>query len=106
MREYLLRGGFFMCDDFHGSDEWEVFAAAMQKVFPDRPIVEIQATDPIFHAVFDLDDRYQIPGAQYLESQRTYEKDGVAPHWRGIYDDQGRLMVAICFNMDLGDSWE
>ena len=28
------------------------------------------------------------------------------PHWRGIYDDNGRLMVAICHNMDLGDSWE
>ena len=36
MREYLLRGGFFMCDDFHGSIEWDVFAASMRKVFPDR----------------------------------------------------------------------
>ena len=30
----------------------------------------------------------------------------VTPHWRGIYDDKGRLMVAINFNMDLGDAWE
>ena len=106
LREYLLRGGFFMCDDFHGSAEWEVFIAGMRRVFPDRPIVEIEGGDPIFHALFDLDNLYQVPGAQYLYSQRTYEKDGVAPHWRGIYDDKGRLMVAICFNMDLGDSWE
>ena len=28
------------------------------------------------------------------------------PHWRGIYDDAGRLMVAISFNIDMGDAWE
>jgi hypothetical protein len=105
-REYLLRGGFFMCDDFHGTREWEVFVASMNKVFPDRPIVEIPNPDSIFHSVFDLDDRYQVPGAQYLYSGRVYEKDGTVPHWRGIYDDRGRLMVAIVFNSDLGDSWE
>ena len=36
----------------------------------------------------------------------TYEQDGYTARWRGIYDDKGRLMVAICHNMDLGDSWE
>jgi len=28
------------------------------------------------------------------------------PHWRCIRDDKGRIMVAICHNMDLGDAWE
>jgi hypothetical protein len=106
MREYLLRGGFFMCDDFHGTEEWSVFIASMQRVFPDRPIVEIDNKDPIFHTIYDLDDRFQVPGEQYVRSHRTYEYDGYMPHWRGIYDDKGRLMVAICFDMDLGDSWE
>jgi hypothetical protein len=106
MREYLMRGGFFMCDDFHGTEEWEVFTSSMQRVFPDRPIVEIDNKDPIFHTIYDLDDRFQVPGEQYVRSHRTYEYDGFVPHWRGIYDDKGRLMVAICFDMDLGDSWE
>ncbi len=106
LREYLLRGGFLMVDDFHGTEEWEVFSRGMQRVFPDRAIVEIDNADAIFHAIYDLDDRYQVPGVQYLRSGRTWEYDGVAPHWRGIYDDKGRLMVAICFDMDLGDSWE
>ena len=106
LRDFLRRGGFFMCDDFHGTREWEVFIASMQRVFPDRPIVEIDNKDPIFHTIFDLDDRYQVPGAQFIRSGRTYEYDGFEPRWRGIYDDQGRLMVAICHNMDLGDSWE
>ncbi len=106
MREFLLRGGFFMCDDFHGTEEWAVFMETMQRVFPDRQVVDIPDSDSIFHAIYDLDHRYQVPGAQYLSSGRTYEYDGFDPHWRGIYDDKGRLMVAICHDMDLGDAWE
>jgi len=106
MREYLLRGGFFMCDDFHGTREWDVFIASMSRVFPDRPIVEIDNKDAIFHVLYDLDERVQVPGIQYWYSGRYYEKDGVTPHWRGIYDDKGRVMVAICFNQDNGDAWE
>ena len=48
MREYLMRGGFFMCDDFHGAIEWEAFTDSMRKVFPDRPIVEIANADAIY----------------------------------------------------------
>ena len=107
LREYLLRGGFLMCDDFHGMAEWEMFVESMAQVFPDRPIVEIENKDPIFHTLYDLNERIQVPGQQYVSTGLTYERvDGVVPHWRGIYDDKGRLMVAICFNMDLGDAWE
>src|SRR6185436_3182018 len=59
LREYLTRGGFLMVDDFHGGFEWEVFEASMKKVFPQRPIVEIDNPDPIFHSIYNLDDRYQ-----------------------------------------------
>jgi hypothetical protein len=106
LREYLERGGFFMCDDFHGTREWEVFIRSMSRVFPDKQIVDLPMEEPIFHTIYDLDDKYQVPGAQILYSGNTYEQDGYDPHWRGIYDDKGRLMVAICHDMDLGDSWE
>jgi hypothetical protein len=106
LREYLLRGGFLMADDFHGTAEWEEFMAGMSTVFPDRPVVEIDNKDEIFQVLYDLDERVQVPGIQYFWSGSTWEKDGVEPHWRGIYDDKGRLMVGICFNMDLGDAWE
>jgi len=106
LREYLLRGGFLMTDDFHGSQEWEVFVASMSRVFPDRPIVEIENSDPIFHVLYDLDDKVQVPGTAALNDGVTYEQDGFVPHWRGIYDDKNRLMVAICFNQDNGDAWE
>ncbi len=106
LRDYLLRGGFFMCDDFHGTIEWENFMASMQKVFPNRPVVDLDNKDPIFHVIYDLDDRFQVPGAQYLFSHSRFEYDGYEAKWRGIYDDKGRVMVAICHNMDLGDAWE
>jgi len=106
LREYLLRGGFFMCDDFHGTNEWEVFKASMKRVFPDREIVDIDNADPIFHTLYDLEGRYQVPGAQYIHTGSLYEHDGYEAKWRGIYDDKGRIMAAICHNMDLGDSWE
>ena len=75
-------------------------------MFPDRLIVDIPNSDSIFHVIYDLDDRYQVLGAQYLRSGRTYEVDGAEARWRGIYDDKGRLLVVICHNMDLGDAWE
>ena len=106
VREYLLRGGFLMVDDFHGTREWAVFMASMSRIFPDRPVVDIDSKDPIFHTVYDLDERVQVPGAQFLRSGRTYEQDGIEPKWRAIYDDQNRVMVAICHNQDNGDAWE
>jgi hypothetical protein len=74
LREYLLRGGFFMCDDFHGTEEWAIFIASMDRVFPDRQIVDIDDADPIFHTIFDLDDRYQVPGEQFVYTHRRAEK--------------------------------
>ncbi|MBT5031820.1 MAG: DUF4159 domain-containing protein [Proteobacteria bacterium] len=99
LREYLDRGGFLMVDDFWGDYEWQTFVESMRRVFPDRPIVEIDEDDPVMHVMFDVDKSTQIPG---MNGIRT----GSIPHWRGIYDDAGRLIVAINFNMDMGDAWE
>jgi Domain of unknown function (DUF4159) len=106
LRDYLLRGGFLVVDDFHGSLEWKGFVQGMHRVFPDRAIVEIPLDDAVFHLAYDLDEHEQIPGLQFLYSGSKSERDGYTPHWRGIYDDEGRLMVVINFNMDLGDAWE
>jgi hypothetical protein len=106
LREYLLKGGFLMVDDFHGIEDWETFLAGMRIVFPDRPIEDLENRDEIFHTLYDLDDRFQVPGEQYVETGRTYEKDGYVPKWRAIRDDKGRVIVAICHNMHLGDAWE
>jgi len=106
LREYLLKGGFIMVDDFHGATDWEHFMNGMLMVFPDRPIEDLNDKDEIFHVLYDLTERFQVPGEQYVGTGRTYEKDGYIPEWRAIKDDRGRVMVAICHNMHLGDAWE
>jgi hypothetical protein len=107
LREYLLRGGFFVADDFHGVVERQVFEESMKLVFPDRPILDIPDNDPVFHAVYDVDDRFQIPGHDHLrQGCKNCENGGRGAHWRGIYDDKGRIMIAISYNSDMGDAWE
>jgi hypothetical protein len=107
LRDYLLRGGFFMADDLHGITEWQVFEERIKKVFPDRPVVEIDDNDPIFHTVYDLATKLQVPGAAHLRAGcKNCNDGGVGAHWRGIYDDKGRVMVAISYNSDIGDAWE
>lgn len=106
LREYLLRGGFLIVDDFHGSAQWEGFMESFRRVFPDREVVDIPDDHEVFHVLYDLGRKEQIPGVYALMSGVTHEQDGYEPHWRGVFDDEGRLMVVINFNMDLGDAWE
>ena len=106
LREYLLRGGFLMVDDFHGPAQWQNFAYAMKQVFPDRQIENIPLDDSIFEILYDINERQQIPGMRALNGGRTWERGGRVARWRGIRDDHERIMVAINFNMDMGDAWE
>jgi hypothetical protein len=102
MREYLERGGFLVVDDFHGEYEWTAFREAMAAVLPGRQIIDIPEGDMLHSILFDLDKRTQIPGERHL----GWERMQGPPHWRGIYDDRGRLMVAMNHNIDMGDAWE
>ena len=104
LRDYLLRGGFLLCDSFYGTVEWEGFVEGMHRVFPDRPILELPDTHPIFHAVYDLSERPQIPTWQHLP--HGYRNDGAMPYWRAILDDDDRVMVMIAFNNDIADGWQ
>ena len=78
----------------------------MDHLFPGRPITEIPDPDPIFHSVFDLEQRYQVPGEWSLGSRTPYLNGGSDPHWRAIYDDKNRITLTVLFNHDTGDSWE
>jgi hypothetical protein len=104
LREFIDRGGFFIGDDFHGPDEWGEFEKRVHYAFPDRPIVDIPNKDPIFHTVYDLDDRYIIVGAEHL--YEGSKNGGTVPRWVGVYDDKNRVVAAGWFNCDTGDSWE
>ena len=83
MREYLERGGFFMADDFHGPEEWDEFEKRIKFVFPDRAIEEIaDKDDPIFHTVYDMDDRVRRRGLGDHLREGT-KNGGTTAYWRG-----------------------
>ncbi len=105
LREYLLRGGFLMVDDFHGEYEWKYFESVMKRVFPEKQFVEVAESDPLMHIFFDIDQKVQIPGDRHLFFGGPPQMEG-PPHWRALYDDKGRLIVMANHNMDIGDGWE
>jgi hypothetical protein len=104
LREYLNRGGFLVVDDFHGEREWRMFESVIRAVLPGRAIVDIPDSDPLMSIVYELDTEHGIPGARHVRGGQVRLQG--PPTWRGIYDDHGRLMVAINLNADMGDSWE
>ena len=108
LREYLLRGGFLLVDDFHGSRQWAVWESQIRRVFPGRDIEEIPADHPILHCYYDFDAYPLVPGIAALWNMNQYERDGAlyGHRLRGIFDDGGRLMVLMNWNADLGDGWE
>ncbi len=112
LRRYLLNGGFLMVDDFWGDDEYENFHQQIKRVFPDRQEpTELPLDHEIFQCVYRLKEKPQVPSMHaYLgtgpDLRAPHAGDTSEVHYRGIFDDKGRMMVIICHNTDLGDGWE
>ena len=98
LREYLLRGGFLMVDDFRMHFEWQNWRQEIRKALPEFPLREIKVNHPIFHCFFDLTETDIYDPTPYLPF--------LPPQYHGIFDQNGRLMVLINFNTDVGDGWE
>lgn len=113
LREYLLRGGFLVVDDFWGPEQWEVFRRTMNRVLPNRPIADIAESDSIMHVLYDIrkKDLTFIPGSRHLRrgpggEVQIVQPEGTSPAWRAMYDDKNRMVVAVNFNTDIADAWE
>lgn len=106
LREFLLRGGTAVFDDFHGPIEWAHLEQELQKVFPDRRIVQLPPEHPIFHCFYSIDEYPQIPGLGSFFRGRTWEKGGFVAGLYAVVDDAGRPMALINWNTDMGDGWE
>ena len=113
LRQYLLRGGTLYVDDFWGIRAFEHWKREMGQVLPaDKyPIVDVPLDHPIFRSFFTIKKIPQIPSIQFWRrsggtstSERGFETD--EPHFRGIFDEKGRLMVIMTHNTDIADGWE
>lgn len=105
LRKYFDRGGFLMVDDFHNENEWATFMAGIHQIDAGARVEELEDTSPAFHVVYDLKERVRVVGANVVNNG-DIERGGTFPHWRAVLDSRGRMIVAICFNMDVGDGWE
>jgi hypothetical protein len=111
LREYLLKGGFLWVDDFWGTYAWNVWTSQIRKVFqpPEFPIVDIPPDHPLYSSQFVVPQTPQIPNiGHWLDTGTTSERgaDSADVHTRAILDKDGRIMVLMTHNTDLGDSWE
>ncbi len=107
LREYMMRGGFLVIDDFWGTSQWQNFYRELKKIFPDKEPEEIPLSHPLFHAFFDIDQILQVPNVNNgCGGYRTHQADGYTPYALAIFDDDRRPMMVINFNTDVGDAWE
>ena len=114
LRQYLLKGGFLLVSDYHGSLAKEQFDEEIGRVLPHQefPIQDLTPPDhPIWNTMFHVT---QIPQMASIQTWRRtgggtierWNENGAPPDVRGIADDHGRLMVVMVHNTDLPDPWE
>lgn len=93
LREYLLRGGFLHASDNYGFDE--SFRREIARVFPDRRLVDVPLTHPVYNVV------YRFPKGL----PKIHEHDGKPARGLGIFIGD-RLAVFYDYESDLGNGWE
>ena len=113
LREYLLRGGFLVVDDFWSGEEWEIFRRTMDRALPNHSITDLAEADPVMHVLYDIQekDRTFIPGSRHLRRGPgggivIQQPPGTKPAWRGMFDEKNRLIVAVNYQTDMADAWE
>jgi hypothetical protein len=99
LREYLLKGGFIIFDDFRAPYDWQPFADNMRRMFPNEQLVQLDVSHPIFHSFFDI---------KTLDFQQAYDRGGPAQFW-GLFPNNDRskpLRLIANFNNDVSQYWQ
>jgi hypothetical protein len=95
MREYCLRGGFIIVDDFRRPYQMENFLYYIKRAFPEFEMKELDVTNPIFNCFFSM---------KTLDVKQPYDRG--KPYFYGISDKHGRIMMVINYNNDISDFWQ
>ena len=93
LRAWIADGGFLHADDNYGMDE--SFRREIKRVFPDRDLVDVPLSHPIYHLVYDFPRG--LP--------KIHEHDGKPARGYGIFVGD-RLAVYYSYQSDLGNGWE
>jgi hypothetical protein len=111
LRAYLLKGGYLIADDFWGSRAWDQWEYEIGRVLPPHayPIVDIAPNHAVMNVLYDVKEVEQVSNIRFwVQTGSTSERgqDSAHVNFRGIADDQGRLMVVMAHNTDIPDTWE
>lgn len=99
--EYIRRGGFIMADDFRtaeflrGPEELEVLRDYLKRAVPERELVRLNISHPVFHSFYDI---------KTLDMKPPY--GDWKPQFWGMSDEHGRLQLIAYYNNDIGDYWK
>jgi hypothetical protein len=106
LREYVLKGGFLVIDDFFDqpgrSTQWDNFEHQIQRVFPEVILYKLDETHPAMRVFWEMED---VDFTDTSDPRLAW----FSPVIYGVFEDndpQKRLMVAINYNMDVGEYWE
>ncbi len=104
LREYFLRGGFAIFDDFDGPRQWAAFMSSMKRVFPERKMERLTVDHPIFQCFYEIETLDMVaPGSERFS---RFSRPAAPAEFYGMSDETGRLQVIVNFNNDIGDYWE
>jgi hypothetical protein len=113
LREYLLKGGFLLVSDYHGTYAQQQFDEEIARALPPGQYPTIDLTPPdhaLWRTMFPVT---RLPQMASINTWRRtggvlerWNEEGAAPDARGIADANGRLMVVMVHNTDLPDPWE
>ena len=114
LRDYLLKGGFLLVSDYHGTWARAQFDEEIGHVLPPaqfRPVDLTPPDHPMWQSMFPVKALPQMASIQTWrrsggDTVERWNVEDAPPTIRGIADARGRLMVVMVHNTDLPDPWE
>jgi hypothetical protein len=102
LREYLLRGGFLLVDDFRSSGQFYNLQRHVKQAFPEYQFKRLDVSNTIFNCFFSIKtlDLPPIYGGGFGS------RETLLPEFWGLEDETGRLMMVVNYNYDVSDFWQ
>jgi hypothetical protein len=97
LRQYVLKGGFLIFDDFE-NEQWDNLEAQLRRVLPEHRPIPIDVDHPIFHSFFDM-ETIDFP----------HPLVNVMPTYYGLFEDNdpsARMLAIVNYNNDIAEYWE
>ncbi len=96
LREFILKGGFILMDDFDGPWQWAQMASQVQRAIPESGFIPLSIEEPVFQIVNPMDD---------FQDMANYVPGGAITYY-GLFHPDGRIAILAGHNNDLANFWD